>query len=115
MNPHDPKGRDPKRRSVAVALVAALGLGWVPAEPAIAADAVHGGQLAQQWCASCHVLPANPKQSALQGPPSFRDLARSKTPDQLRVFLLQPHGSMPPLALSRPEIDDLVAYIESLR
>ena len=35
--------------------------------------------------------------------------------DQLRTFLAKPHGAMPDLALSRAEIDDLIAYIESLR
>jgi hypothetical protein len=37
------------------------------------------------------------------------------TPDQLRAFLSHPHGSMPDLALSRAEIDDLIGYIETLR
>ena len=37
------------------------------------------------------------------------------TADQLRAFLSHPHGSMPNLALTRAEIDDLISYIESLR
>jgi len=83
---------------------------------AFADDVAHGAQLAQQWCMGCHVLPDHPKQTALQGPPSFRGIAHSgKTSDQLRVFLLKPHGAMPPLTLSRPEIDDLIGYIETLR
>jgi mono/diheme cytochrome c family protein len=83
---------------------------------AFAADVAHGAQLAQQWCTGCHVLPSHPGQTALQGPPSFRDIARGgKTSDQVRLFLLNPHGAMPPLTLSRAEIDDLVGYIETLR
>jgi mono/diheme cytochrome c family protein len=82
---------------------------------AFADDVAHGAQLAQQWCMGCHVLPDHPGQTALQGPPSFRELARGKTSDQLRVFLLRPHGAMPPLTLSRAEIGDLIGYIESLR
>jgi cytochrome c len=85
------------------------------ARSSFAADPASGGALAQQWCISCHVLPGNPHQSAPQGPPSFRDIARDKTPDQLRVFLIRPHGAMPQLSLSRSEIDDVVAYIETLR
>jgi mono/diheme cytochrome c family protein len=54
-------------------------------------------------------------QTIPQGPPSFRDLTRRDAADRLRSFLMQPHGSMPPLSLSRVEIDDLVAYIETLR
>ena len=36
-------------------------------------------------------------------------------PGELRAFLSHPHGAMPDLALSRAEIDDLIAYIEGLR
>jgi mono/diheme cytochrome c family protein len=88
----------------------------VMAGSAFADDVAHGAQLAQQWCMGCHVLPGHPGQIALQGPPSFREIARGgKTPDQVRVFLLNPHGAMPPLTLSRPEIDDLIGYIRTLR
>jgi mono/diheme cytochrome c family protein len=83
--------------------------------PAVADDVQNGAQLAQIWCASCHVIPgaAGP---ALQGPPSFRAIAQSgKTRDQLMVFLEHPHGAMPQLTLSRAEIADLLAYIASLR
>jgi mono/diheme cytochrome c family protein len=100
----------------AFAALAVLAIFGATAAPSFAADAARGAQLAQQWCASCHVLPGNPGQTALQGPPSFRDIARgNKTPDQLRIFLIKPHGSMPQLNLSRAEIDDLLAYIETLR
>jgi len=80
-----------------------------------AADLARGEQLARQWCADCHLLPGA-QTTATQGPPSFRELARGdKTSDQLKTFLLHPHGAMPPLTLSRAEIDALVGYIESLR
>jgi cytochrome c len=84
-------------------------------EPAHA-DAVRGGQLAQQWCANCHVVDGNPGRVVPQGPPSFREVAHSgMTPDQLRAFLSHPHGAMPDLALTRAEIDDLIGYINTLR
>ena len=35
--------------------------------------------------------------------------------DGLRAFLADPHGRMPPLVLSRADIDNLSAYILSLR
>ena len=60
-------------------------------------------------------MPGNPSQTTLQGPPSFRDMAQgSKSAAQIEVFLMKPHGAMPPLTLSRSEIGDLVAYIETL-
>jgi hypothetical protein len=40
---------------------------------------------------------------------------KSTTALSLRVFLQTPHAQMPDLHLSRDEIDDLAAYILSLR
>jgi len=37
------------------------------------------------------------------------------TADQLRGFLSHPHGAMPDLSLTREEVDDLIAYINTLR
>ena len=79
------------------------------------ADATRGSQFAQQWCASCHVTSGNPIGNIQQGPPSFHTIAGARTADQLRAFLLHPHGAMPDLSLTRMEIDDLVGYIETLR
>lgn len=83
--------------------------------PAVAADIQHGAQLARQWCAACHVVPGSGNLAVLQGPPPFRDIAREETDAQLRLFLMRPLGPMPPLSLSRTEIDDLVAYMRSLQ
>ena len=82
--------------------------------PLAAADTAKGAQLARQWCAHCHIIgqPSAPG-TAQQGPPSFT--AIGMTTDQMRAFLTRPHGAMPDLALTRTEIDDVIAYIESLR
>lgn len=80
------------------------------------ADAARGGQLARQWCASCHVIDGSQAGAIPQGPPSFKTVAHSgMTADQLRAFLSHPHGAMPDLALTRAEIDDLIGYIDTLR
>ncbi|MBV8133418.1 MAG: cytochrome c [Alphaproteobacteria bacterium] len=81
----------------------------------VRADAAKGSQLAQQWCANCHVVGSTPAGNLQQGPPSFRAIASARTVDQLRAFLVHPHGAMPDLSLTRKEIDDLVGYIETLR
>ena len=84
--------------------------------PASTADLARGGQLARQWCANCHVIGPAAGTTTQQGPPSLPAVAARGTPvDQLRAFLTHPHGEMPDLALSRTEIDDLIAYIQSLR
>jgi mono/diheme cytochrome c family protein len=98
-------------RTVAVVLVLAAA-GGRPAS----ADVARGGQLAQQWCANCHIVNNNPSGGVQQGPPSFPAIARSgMTADQLRAFLSHPHGAMPDFALTRSEIDDLIGYIGTLR
>jgi mono/diheme cytochrome c family protein len=80
------------------------------------ADAANGERLARQWCANCHVIDGSGPSARLpQGPPSFRVAAGHLNPGELRAFLSHPHGAMPDLALSRAEIDDLIAYIEGLR
>ena len=79
------------------------------------ADPTKGSQLAQLWCASCHVTGGTRAGNLQQGPPSFSTIAHARTADQLRAFLSHPHGAMPDLSLTRAEIDDLVGYIETLR
>ena len=80
------------------------------------ADAAAGERLARQWCVNCHVIDGTgPATTLPQGPPSFRIIAGHLDPGQMRSFLTNPHGAMPNLALTRAEIDDLVAYIDSLK
>ena len=95
-------------------LLLSLVLGVAAAEPVLA-DAAKGSQLAQQWCANCHVTSSSRAGNVQEGPPSFPTIARTRTADQLRAFLSHPHGAMPDLSLTRAEIDDLVGYIETLR
>jgi mono/diheme cytochrome c family protein len=80
-------------------------------------DPAVGRQLAEQWCSGCHAtVPTQPHKSS-DVAPSFSAIARtpSTTSMSLHAFLQTPHGQMPDLTLSRDEIDDLVAYILSLR
>ncbi|MGE5270536.1 MAG: c-type cytochrome [Thiohalocapsa sp.] len=80
------------------------------------ADAAAGQELARRWCANCHVIDGGrPAATLPQGPPSFHAVAEHLDPGQLRAFLSHPHGAMPDLALTRAEIDDLIAYLETLK
>jgi mono/diheme cytochrome c family protein len=100
------------RRSLALAIPFAGGI--ATAFPLAAADVAKGTQLARQWCAHCHVVGAAPSPSTVQqGPPAFATIGM--TVEQMRAFLTRPHGAMPDLALTRSEIDDVIAYIETLR
>ncbi len=109
------QGLATSRRFAAFALILSA---WAAAgSPSAAAEIAKGAQLARQWCANCHVIGGRAPATIQQGPPSFQSIAQgSLTADQLRVFLSHPpHGAMPDLALTRSEIDDLIAYIKTLR
>lgn len=94
-------------------LLAVTSLG---ASPALAADANHGADLAQRWCASCHVVTGSQTQASADVP-SFASVARKPdfSPERLAFFLLDPHPKMPNFPLSRIEAADIAAYIGSLR
>jgi mono/diheme cytochrome c family protein len=81
---------------------------------AAAADAEKGETIAKRWCAACHLVSAEQKQ-AVADVPSFAAVARMKLPaDSLKAFLSDPHPRMPNMNLTRSEIEDIVAYIQSL-
>ena len=79
-------------------------------------DRDQGRQIANRWCAECHdVTGTSPRLT--EGPPSFLTVANrtDTTAAGLRAFLHTPHGQMPNLSLTRAEIDDLIAYVISLK
>jgi hypothetical protein len=71
---------------------------------------------APSWrCAGAPPVTWSGRRRAVQGPPAFQTIARARAPDSLRAFLARPHPPMPPIDLSRADIDNLVAYIETQR
>ncbi|HJS86840.1 MAG TPA: cytochrome c [Acetobacteraceae bacterium] len=99
-----------------------LGVMPVCASPLLAGaqdtgDSAAGRRIAERWCSDCHVIGPGQQRGTSYGAPPFEAVARmaSITPMALRVFLQTPHGRMPDLHMSRAEIDDVIAYILSLR
>jgi mono/diheme cytochrome c family protein len=103
-------------RRAAAALVAAvvISIGCVPHARA-AGDAENGRNLAQRWCAACHVV-APGQREATEAAPTFAEIARRPrfNADALAFFLLDPHPKMPNMSLTRREAADLAAYIATL-
>jgi mono/diheme cytochrome c family protein len=87
-----------------------------PSRAQYAGDAATGAALAQTWCADCHVVDRRQARGN-DAVPSFPAIAGAPgtTTMSLRAFLTTPHGRMPDLKLSHTQIDDLAAYILSLR
>ena len=80
------------------------------------ADATKGSQLAQQWCASCHVTSGNrtgnvqARTSELSNNRSAPEPPISCAPSY-RIRMVRCRICR----LTRKEIDDLVGYIETVR
>lgn len=79
--------------------------------------ASRGHALAQAWCGSCHAVEKFAIPLDEHRAPAFTAIAgqRSTTPLAIRVFLQSSHEPMPNFILKERDIDDLAAYIMSLR
>lgn len=84
------------------------------ADPA-AGDAERGRLLAERWCVECHVVSPGTPGGDLA--PSFASVANREGGEAeiVRAWLVDPHPPMPNMSLTMAEIDDLVAYVMSLR
>jgi mono/diheme cytochrome c family protein len=100
-------------RYIQISVVAAAGLSG---PLAMAADADHGAELAKRWCATCHLVADDQKQTSADVP-SFAAIASNSnfTAEKTASFLLEPHPKMPSFPLSRNEAADIAAYIGALR
>lgn len=78
-----------------------------------AQDVLNGRHLAERWCSPCHATSTRGSDAAK----SFEAIAASPAgePARMRRFLTDPHAPMPPMQLAQSEIEDLVAYVVSLR
>jgi mono/diheme cytochrome c family protein len=80
-------------------------------------DADNGREIARTWCSNCHIVGSEQQSGSSNGAPPFVAIAdmKSTTSSALHAFLETPHERMPDLHLDRGEVDDLAAYIISLR
>jgi len=81
---------------------------------AFAADVERGRQFANRVCSVCHQISPNLPAGVPPAPP-FASIAKSKQFRAKRAkSLWEAHGTMPNLALTADEAEDLAAYIRSL-
>jgi len=90
--------------------------GGLPADAADTPLIRQGRQLAETFCASCHVISASDQVSALSDALPFPTLAERPDFDEgdLAVALYRPHPAMPTFDIGREDIRALTAYIGSL-
>jgi len=98
-------------------LTALLAVSPAYSATAQAGDPGAGHTLVKKWCANCHIVGSAQKQGSSTGAPTFDAIAQMKSTTEmgLHAFLQTPHSRMPDLHLTRNEIDDVSAYILSLR
>lgn len=95
-------------------MVVLAGLVLLPGVAWAAGDAAKGRALARLWCSDCHLVDAD--SSGKDTAPPLAEIAQRGAPDQLeaRSFIAAPHPPMPNFDLAREQIDDIVAYLNSL-
>jgi mono/diheme cytochrome c family protein len=104
---------------VQVAVAVALGASVSAAAQAqTAASIARGQEIAERACGGCHALAGQPGRT-VEGisVPSFRAIAGrpNQTPQRLQNFIMTPHRPMPGIPLSLAEVDDVVAFLLSLK
>jgi mono/diheme cytochrome c family protein len=99
-------------KPIVVSVLSALSLA---ATSATAADIEAGRRLSQQRCAACHIVTGSPRNDIVADAPPFLVIGRKYGFDAeaIALNLVGPHAKMN-FALSRPEANDVAAYIESL-
>lgn len=102
------------RTSVCYVAAVIIALFATSSTASAAGSAVAGKRLAQQWCVSCHQI--EPNGPAKDSAPPFASLGvqKGKDPGWIRAWLTDPHPPMKGINLSRQQIDDVVAYLQSL-
>lgn len=115
-----------KSRLAAALVVVTLGtVGCAGREPPVrySADApdtaaVRGQRLAVQACGGCHAV-GSVGASPLAAATPFRDIVQRRSLDRLEEGfasgLVTSHPAMPPFNFRASEIDDLIAYLETLK
>jgi len=80
-------------------------------------SATRGHELAVRLCSSCHVIDDASKAAVPAGIGTFRGIANSpgQSAERISNVLILPHLPMPDNQLTRDEIQDILAYLESLR
>lgn len=100
-----------------VVMIAAVGKFLSLEAVAVAPSAESGRETSARWCASCHEVAINGQgDTDYHTAASFADVAQRMDPVPLRRYLAEPHiGPTPGFTLNEREVEDVAAYIETLR
>ena len=104
-----------RRGSILACLIALAAIS--PAGAQQQPNARTGERLAHQWCASCHLVASDQRTPAPDTAPPFASIVArpNVTAGVLRNIIQMPYPRMPQIALSRDEVEHIVAYILTLK
>jgi len=100
--------------------LALLAVSCTQPEGGASGDVQAGRKLVEQYCLGCHAVAAGTKSPHPDAPP-FAEVARRYPPDDLAEALAEGIAvghhevDMPEFAFEPSEIDDIIAYLDSLR
>jgi mono/diheme cytochrome c family protein len=105
----------PIMKPITVLALSLAATGATTCASASGADIEAGRRLAQQRCAVCHIVTGSPRNDVVAEAPPFLVIGRKFGFDAeaIALNLVGPHARMN-FALSRPEANDVAAYIQSL-
>jgi cytochrome c len=94
-------------------VTAAAGQASLSHEPTAAAGYV----ITQKLCSTCHLTEGSAARPVTVGIPSLSGIANKpeQTPSSVTLKLISPPHPMPDMQLTRDEIDDIIAYLATLR
>ncbi len=80
-------------------------------------SASSGFAYAKERCADCHAIDVQTERSPVRSAPTFKKIANTPgmTPMALTAWLHSSHKTMPDLIVKGDDLDNLVAYIRSLK
>ena len=83
---------------------------WIP-------DTARGQGTSERLCTNCHLVKPGQSGSAIAGVPSFAAIANrpDQSSERIANILVQSHPPMPTMSLTRNEILDIIAYLDTLR
>jgi mono/diheme cytochrome c family protein len=76
-----------------------------------------GQRVAEAICAECHAIQKGATRSTNANAPTFQTLAKTPgmTATAFRVWLRSSHKEMPNIMLKSEEVDDVIAYVQTLK
>ena len=87
------------------------------AQDIVAGASDKGATLAARLCSNCHLSDDTTRSAVPAGVPTFRGIANKPGQTGMHIVgvLMAPHPPMPNINLSREEIGDIVAYLQTFR